>query len=371
VVTPRGIHGYRAAGRDTSSVAESEIKPEVPKAVAESTLSQLGARILNQLAISAWLPSAALTLLLALVVQVGIALHATTGHALSVKPLVTAFTALGEISIGALVLLFSAVVVLTMLTQAFCFEAIQLFEGYWGTNPAAKWWARRRCRRWRNLVYELEAQHLALTRKAWKKARRKIIEIQRDLVANGNDPELSDDMIDCLAASIFGDAPPHDLTQQNDVANYDWLQYARADTARDMSAVRTRLDDFPRPKRTLPTRLGNVIRHYEDETGDHSVQGMVGRVFDTLPSSLQVSHDEQRGRLDMYCSMTLVLLFAGLIAAGRFVFDDWRYAVSALTVFIVGAWFSYRAAIASARYYGLLLVTIAETTRNRANSTET
>ena len=39
---------------------------------------------------------------------------------------------------------FVAIVVLTMLKQAFAFKAIQFLEGCWGTNSMAEWLARRR-----------------------------------------------------------------------------------------------------------------------------------------------------------------------------------------------------------------------------------
>jgi hypothetical protein len=45
-----------------------------------------------------------------------------------------------------------------------------------------------------------------------------------------------------------------------------------------------------------------------------SVETMVQELFDDLPFSLRVEHDEQRTRLDLYCSMVFVIALTTAIA---------------------------------------------------------
>lgn len=110
----------------------------------------------------------------------------------------------------------------------------------------------------------------------------------------------------------------------------------------------------------MPTRLGNVLRHYEDLTGHEEVENLVDDVFDVLPFSLRLAHDEQRSRLDLYCSMIFVLGAVGVVAISRFWIAHWCYALAAAVICLIGARFCYRAGVASARAYGTILVTISK-----------
>ncbi len=111
------------------------------------SLSQFVAKVLDQLSLSAWLPSAALVLSLAFVVN----LRGTEG---AFGPAVAAFA---DYTIAAGLFLFASVVVLTMVTQAFEFEAIRFLEGYWGPRAVGEWAADVGCalHTWRRsrLVY--------------------------------------------------------------------------------------------------------------------------------------------------------------------------------------------------------------------------
>lgn len=343
-------------------MAESKEDESKPVEAAQATLSQLGARILNQLSISSWLPSAALVLLAALIAHIGDELaESKYGHKLlTLKPLAAAFQDLGRTNAGSLVLLAVAVIVLTMLTQAFAFEAIRFFEGYWGTSRFMVVIARRRAARWRRLITELKSRHRALTKKAWKQARRRIEKDQRKLERSGEVREFTDEEIDYLEEAILSGGAPLALRgdERAEILSIDWRQHAKPELVRQLIDVRNRIDDFPVRKRALPTRLGNVLRHYEDQTGRTSLVGFVDSIFDSLPFSMRVSYDEQRGRLDLYCSLVLILELAGFAAFMSFVWNNWVYAVVSWMLLSLVAFFSYRAAIASARYYGVLLVTV-------------
>ncbi|NOJ61027.1 hypothetical protein [Arthrobacter sp. 260] len=335
----------------------------VALSTASSSLSQLVARILEQLALSAWLPAGALTLLVTFIMRVGGVLegHGTLENEGKPAPLdpgvviSSALEQMANISIGGAVLLVLTVVVVTMVTQAFTFESIRLLEGYWGVWRPFERVAQARAKHWRNVRKRLVKRQRRLTKQAWKRAKLHI----------AADDDYTNDMVQALGAQVLGRDSPSTLNdaQVALVDSTDWWRYAPSDLRRRHVNVEKALDDFPHSKHMMPTRLGNVLRRFENDTGYETVQDLVDRSFHLLPPSLQSSHDEQRGRLDLYCSMFLVAVTSGLIAALRFNSTHVTYTVVALVVASVGAWSLYRAAVASARYYGSLLVAIAEYVR--------
>ncbi|MBA3277124.1 MAG: hypothetical protein H0U22_00050 [Geodermatophilaceae bacterium] len=63
--------------------------------------------------------------------------------------------------------------------------------------------------------------------------------------------------------------------------------------------------------------------------------------------------------------MQFVLLLVAIVAGLRFGLQHWGHTVGAIGLAIVGIWILYRAAVASARYYGSLLVSIAHLVKRR------
>jgi hypothetical protein len=365
---------------DTDVVTESSESADGIKDAA-ATLSELAARILQQLALSAWLPAAALTLLVAFILELGAALDNAgptsrapganqRSHAVG-STLGRALAALGKIHPGALVLLGVVVVVLTMLTQAFSFESIRLMEGYWGINRLTERLAEARARHFRKVAKELDRRYRTLTKRAWKRARVSIAAEQERLRGLSLQVRFTDEMITALGDQVLLRPTAVHLTdEQRELVNgRDWEADAPPDLLRRRINLLKRRDDFPNLQHVVPTRLGNVLRHYEDATGYGTVESLVDDVFDSIPASLRISHDEQRGRLDLYCSMTVVLGVSALIAAVRFGRDHWGYGLSALIIGLVGSWMTYRAAVASARYYGSLLVSIARYVSRQSDDT--
>src|SRR3954447_25429663 len=88
----------------------------------DSGLSQFGARVLGQLSLSAWLPAAVLTVVGALVVQFAAQGAIQLGDAIE---------ALTRDKWTVVLLIIPVLVVSTLVTQAFSFEAIRTLEGYW------------------------------------------------------------------------------------------------------------------------------------------------------------------------------------------------------------------------------------------------
>ena len=92
--------------------------------------------------------------------------------------------------------------------------------------------------------------------------------------------------------------------------------------------------------------------------GIHGIEELVD-LFDRLPFSLRVTHDEERGRLDLYCTMVFVFIFIGVIGVARFWLTYWGYTIAVAVISALATTFSYRAAVASARAYGSTLEVIA------------
>lgn len=326
----------------------TEVAGSSDSARKSESLSHFVARVLDQLSLSAWLPSAALVLLVTMIVQLGSVLSGSRRHLTPPAAIGQALQAIAQVSIGGALLLIAAVVVLTMLTQAFSFEAIRRLEGYWGTKRPIEWFAQRRCEHHRNVRKRLLDRHKALTKDAWHHARD---EMEGDL-----DPHV----ISALGARLL--RHPRRVTlseeQERTLNETDWRDHAPREDLRRLLNVETRLRDYPREDRILPTRLGNVLRRYEDKTGVEELESFVQKVFDELPFSLQVEHDEQRTRLDLYGSMVFVVLVATAIAVARFAPHHWAYALGSIVIGLVSTALMYYAGIAAARGYGGVLVLI-------------
>ena len=275
-----------------------------------------------------------------------------------------ALTRMSAIGIGGAVLLVIAVVVVTILTQAFSFEAIRVLEGYWGTTDAVESIARWRASRHRGHKGKLDRRRRKLTEDAWAVAKAKIIEMEDGRRQNGLRPDLTPIMIGRLEARVLKTFPVGRLTpkQLERVRRYDWQRQAPAELLRRRVNVGKQLNDFPRPERTLPTRLGNILRAHEDQIEHEPVESFIQDVFDELPRSLQKDHDEQRNRLELYCSMVFVVALSGIVGIARFTPQHWPYATGSATAATGGIWIMYRAALATARAYGQLLVAIARRT---------
>lgn len=84
--------------------------------------------MLDQLSLSAWLPAAMLVGSSAVLLQL---------HARPDRNLALATNHLIAKPLGVIVLLLFALVLATMVTQAFEFEVIRLLEGYWGNSRLA------------------------------------------------------------------------------------------------------------------------------------------------------------------------------------------------------------------------------------------
>lgn len=326
------------------------------------TLTHLLARVLNQLSLSAWLPSAALVLLVGLALQLGAAVDedADFGTAMT-----TTLERLGDLTFSTLVLVMLVIVVSTMLTQAFSFGAIRVLEGYWGAARIPEWLATARARRHRKKRARLGERYDVLVELGHAALLSTIAEDGRAEPNERRLPEFSEAMYQLLEEQVLGKPVPDDFQISDSdravVESMDWRAACGPDAERREINLRRRLADYPQvPSHILPTRLGNILRRREDDTGREEVEGFIEAVFDDLPFSLQLAHDEQRTRLDLYCSMVFVIALSAVVAAARFGFQHWPYQVGALLLALVSGCVVYLAALTSARHYGSLLIAIAE-----------
>jgi hypothetical protein len=296
-------------------VVEPLARPAAEVAKVPETLSQLLTRILSQLALSAWLPSAALTLLVVFILNLGSTLSDQDGPVSPNDAVSSAFSYMGDTSIGGLVLVVLLIIVLTIVTQAFSFESIRFLEGYWGVSRPCERLAQARAKHFRKVRRKLVGRYKQVTKEAWKRAKPRI----------ERDPDFTPEMVGVLEAQVLMKECSIELTSSEEeiVDSRDWRRSVPGELLRRRTNLDKKLDDFPKKHHVMPTRLGNVLRHYEDATGYQTVESMIDETFDSLPNSLQLAHDEQRGRLDLYCSMQSVVVLAAAVAAFRFGYGYW------------------------------------------------
>lgn len=339
---------------------------EAAETKATETLSQFLARVLNQLSLSAWLPSAALVLGVALVMRLG-AVLSEDKDAKAWSAITTALDDLAGISVGGGLLLFAAVIVLTTMTQAFSFEAIRFLEGYWGTTSLAEYAADRRASHFARKSDGLRSRYAGLTDRAWQAARTAIEDAQDKALKLGDtDHEAlswSADQIAYLGAKLRKKDAAVQLAGAERAAalTIPWEYFAPPNLLRRRISVDKRLRDYPHSTRCLPTRLGNVLRAHEDQTGRENVETLVLEMYDDLPLGAQTRHDEHRNRLDLYASMLFVEALVIALAVARFMpIGRTDVVVGAVALGVVAMILTYRAAIASARIYGILLVDLSK-----------
>lgn len=326
VVMPRQPHAGADSGPAAGGSADAASPPD--------GLSSFVARVLDQLTLSAWLPAALLTASSALLVRfraqesadVAAAVTALTGHAVVL-----------------LVLTVPALIVATLLTQAFSFEAIRALEGYWRRRgPASALrtvMIRRQVRRKDKLLVRRE-----------QATERAMDAVRRDLRRDYGPMVLA-----ALEAEAFGDDPPALSPDEEAVAAaLSWRSRCHPWDLARVDHLIAQEAEYPVTSRVLPTRLGNVIRTTEDELrhAGQDLEGFALRRRGMVPARVQIQHDQFRNRLDMYCTLVFVGAFLTALTPPVLVSHVHAWPVAILvTLFAALSATSYGAAIASARGY--------------------
>lgn len=332
-----------AAGRSTDNVDS-----------AEGVSAFLG-RLLNQLSLSAWLPAVMLIGSLAVLLQL---------RAQHNRQLVQAVTTLVNRPLGLLILLLLAIILATMVTQAFEFEVIRLLEGYWGgsfiTKEISRLFVSRQLRRHKRLEEKRDKLKLQAFRDT-KLLERKIISHNKAYIVDLIEDELSNSQ----SGSPTGWRAKRRLREAE---NFDWEQYAPADLMGRLDAVEVQLDEYPDDYRVLPTKLGNVIRAVEDSISlpqEEDLENFVVRRWSETPSALRQQHDQYRTRLDLYCMLVFVFLVLSILSPLLLSLGPRNLpsTIGTSLAYLVMSFVSYTAAIASARGYGSAIKAIAESDR--------
>jgi hypothetical protein len=333
----------------TSNAPDKSSKESSP---AEGISAFLG-RLLDQLSLSAWLPAAMLVGSLSVLLQL---------HAQRNRDVAEAATKLVNKPLGLLVVLLFAIVLATMVTQAFEFEVIRLLEGYWGNSVAVRGILHLSVDRQQRKFYHLLRERDKLTLRAFREAK---------LIENGIIPASKQYIVDLIEGELANDETEahgwRERRRAREAKKYKekWRQFAPANLMSRLEAVESRIYEYPQPYRILPTKLGNVIRAVEDSIpaaqGD-GLESFVTRQWDEIPSGLRKEHDQYRGRLDLYCTLMFVFLILAIIAPPLITFGS-RYMIATIATsaaYLFLSFVSYSAAIASARGYTAALKAIAE-----------
>jgi len=331
----------------STPMASPETRAAEPKA--RETLSELVARILHQLSISAWLPGASLIFILMIEENMSRIDPKSIRHHHFIDYVAAAITAIGRMRAGSVVLIVVGIVTVTLITQAFEYEAIQLFEGYWGSGPFLG-----------GIAGIMSSHH----RRRSDDLQKKMDELRLLALTYARPRMIAGGVSDTTASIIETGQPPPGLSASEVeselelVARTDWHEYGRLTDVRRLERMDVRLQNYPEQHRILPTRLGNILRAYEDRVHDPQdrLQRLIPLIFDELPTAVQSEHDQYRNALALYCSLVVVFMLGGLI--GIYLLPKMSFKIVSAAIEVVLATLSYRAAMATARHYGQALLMI-------------
>lgn len=324
-------------------------KPDEPHA---QGLSELLSRVLEQLSATSWLPSAMLVgngALLVMFQWLGRVSPVEVVGILVRQPVASIF-----------VWLF-ALVLITIIAQAFERQAVFALEGDWSSFGVPG--MLRRWRVSRNLRHRdrLETRFQEVNTKIIDQVRR----ISAEALAVANSPHSNEERLTAVARLIrweeLTDVPE---SLEDNARTIAWERFCDPRLYVTRSRLRTVLDDYPEDDwEVLPTRLGNRLTAGYNRLaalGAHETDFVISNI-DHLSSRLRRNHDVSRGRLDMYCS--LVFVYVGLAAAAQVVLrletgnPDVHIGISEMTVdvicgiYLVLAWLNYQAALRAADFF--------------------
>lgn len=300
------------------------------------------ARVLEQLSPNSWLPAAFLI--------------GNAAVLLVLEPkgwdlgLGAAINRLVGMDWGAIIVLLFALVIATIAVQAFEFELLRFFEGYWRRWRALLWWDAA--------LIHCQSGRLERVSKRVKRIQLKAAKRQRDLAISERRPGRNATMwamvVKVLSGAEFDEI---ETPLVPELARFDWNKQLDAVSRHRLAVLELVKDDYPKVLPLLPTRLGNVMRAGEERVrlGDgQRLEGFMIRNLDRLPPTIADQFGIYRQRLDMYCAMIVVLTALAILAGLHLAFGAavlfWQIAIPA--AYVLSIWPCYQAAIASARGLG-------------------
>ena len=318
-------------------VAEQPPPKEAPKP--PEGFSQFLGKVLDQLSLSAWLPATMLVGCTALLMQ----LRADGGFDFS-----KAILNLAQKPWGILIVLLFALVLATMISQAFAFTAIRWLEGYW-RGPLMQLGI------YRVLVRRMVRRRERLERKSTALEFQTREEAMRAMRAD-NVPRYLIRIIEDITWPAEDNGCEWTPEQLAEAEAIDYRIYVEPDRLGRLEQVNRAIKDYPEPHQMMPTKLGNILRKTEQaiRREGEDIRGLMLRHGETVGPRLRLHHDQFRTRLDMYCTLvfiqvSLAAITAVLLGTGR---NPLLGTAIVTAVFLLLAMASYSAAIASARGYG-------------------
>ena len=244
-----------------SPVTQSEAKDDAAPASSDG-LSAFIARVLDQLTLSAWLPAALFTAAAAVLLQFRRQRSTKLLHAVGV---------LASNPLRVLVLIIPVLVLATVVTQAFSFEAIRTLEGYWRRRGPASI-ARTLMIRWH--VHRKDA----ITRR-WERTYKESFIATRSRMVDAGIPLP---IVNAIEARVHDKAlPPLTDEEQEKFDLIEWEDWCDAWRRAKMDHLINDERTYPVTSRVLPTRLGNLVRATEDQLKgvDDDLEGFVLRRY--------------------------------------------------------------------------------------------
>ncbi len=331
-----------------SAGSRSDDAPVPPREISPGGGPELAVRVLNQLALSAWLPAALFAGSVIVLIQFR--------HLDSID-ISRAVRTLTAAPIQALALAIPLFLLTKVLAQAFSFQAIRTLEGYWRKRGPASLARTLMIRRHVRRKEAIIRRRRMASQKAFYAAKRR-------MTSKG----IPRSIIDAFEAQVLQrDMPSLTDEEARRFAKMNWRTLCDAWHLATVDHLLSRETGYPATSRVLPTKLGNLIRATEDtlENAAGDVEGFALRHHGKMPQRLQMQHDQFRRRLDMFCMMVFVgmslLVLTPVILVGS------RVDTAAIVVisgsFAVFSAASYLAAIASAGGYCVVMKQMDETSR--------
>jgi hypothetical protein len=253
-----------------------------------------------------------------------------------------ALHAAAHLSLGEIVALVVVALLLGLVLHPFQFAMTQLLEGYWGGSAVGRELARRRI-----IHYRCSTRALNIDAKKADRAWRHAVEADRTTTerAAHEDPQVRRRKNLLWLDTWHGDRIIAD--------------YLRAE------AARTARSRYPQAgRRIMPTRLGNVLRQYEDKAGQQYGLDIL-RIAPHLNLVAIKEHreyvDDCRKGLDLSVRLCVLFAAAAVLSVGLLI-NDGSWLLLAVAPYCI-SYLAYRGAVSSAQAYGAALWTLVDLNR--------
>ncbi|WIY06965.1 hypothetical protein QRX60_25065 [Amycolatopsis mongoliensis] len=244
---------------------------------------------------------------------------------------------------GALLWILLASLIVGLVLNPLQFGMTRLLEGYWGSSGPARLVLRWRIGRHRRRLDLLDNRRKALRR-------RRIAGLDRLLQdLYDEDPRAWD--------AQTREARRNEVFDSVAGANFAGLRAAE-------DALFGVIRSYPTIARTMPTRLGNVLRGAEDRVGKQYGLDVIltAQHFSLVAEQRHLDHlRDARQQFDMTVRLCVVFMVATVMTCG-FLATDGLWLLVALVPYAF-SWLAYRATAASAADYMTIMATVVDLNR--------